>query len=307
MGLECRNAARENRGSGVGLLIIACMADSRNWGGRVAASAKAKGHETVLFRTADQVERADYAFCRIAQDAPRLHQDRVEVEALHKRGINIVPDMRMIRQYEDKWAQAEAYRQWFPRTELISSRDEAEAIAEDMEYPFLSKSRHGSASKNVRLIESRHQALAETELAFGSGIPAWGHRQTGYLIWQELCRGNEYDYRVTAIGREIAIGRRWNKPGTFFASGHSEIENLDESDPEAAQVLAFARSFLSTEDMTFAAIDVVKGSQGWRVIETSLAWPADRKPWTDRKFVSGRSCRDLFDVIVEEIEAGELH
>jgi len=175
-----------------------------------------------------------------------------------------------------------------------------------MRFPFISKSKRGSASKNVRMIETRSAAEAEIALAFGGGLPAWGEPQQGYLIWQEVCPGNRYDYRVNIVGREMAIGRRWNKPDTIFASGHSRIDNCDPDEAEPAEVLEFCKKFFETEGITFAAIDIVKGSNGWKLLETSIAWPEHHLPWQTRIFVSGRPCRDLFAVIVEEMEAGSF-
>lgn len=265
------------------------------------AAATAKGYKAATFEKAGDVTEGR-AFIRPDQDSPKAAV--IEARFLRERGIPVVPDLRQLTLYEDKAAQAEAFRHWLPTTHVPRTSEDARAILATMTYPFISKSAHGSASSNIRLVKDELHGLAEIALAFGRGIDCKGGRQRGYLIWQEFYPGNRYDYRVHVVGNEMAIGRRWNAPGTVFASGIGRNESPDPSEPECVEVLDYSRRFFTATRMRFAAIDLVKGPDCWRILETSVAWPAHRPPFRNRKFLSGRPCSQLFDVIVESMQLG---
>lgn len=283
-----------------------CLDDKTGWGRRIVEAAVARKHRAALFLEAQDHIRDGYAFLRLELRPPRLHFDREQAEILCGRGLTLVPDIRQLRHYEDKAAQADFYRGWMPKTLYIESADMAAARMTHLGFPFISKSKHGSASANVRLIDTPAAAFREIDLAFhGAGILARDGAQTGYVLWQEYLP-NEYDYRVHIVGREIAIARRYNKPGTVFASGHGDIENVSpDDDAETHDALMWCRQFFAATGLTFAAIDILKDPDGgFKFIETSIAWPQHHASFSSRRFVSGRPCADLFEVIIEEMEAG---
>jgi glutathione synthase/RimK-type ligase-like ATP-grasp enzyme len=248
---------------------------------------------------------AGYAYVRIAQWPPHIGPERKMALALFDKGLVPIIDEMQIRVYDNKIAQAEVFADFMPRTLVLRSKQDALDAIGELGFPFMSKASYGSGSRNVRLVETAEEARGEVALAFGRGLPPTkGGQQKGYVYWQDFCADNRYDYRVHVIGRERAICRRWNRPGTVVASGSKQVDNLTGNEAEAREVLAFADKWAKHYDIRYACIDVVRGKDGWRFLESSIGWASQRGSWMERRFVSGRACRDIADVICDEMEAG---
>ena len=255
-------------------LRLRALADRKHWGAGLVAAARRRGIGAQLVESAAEVEDGATAFWRLAQHQPYLSQDREQAEELAGRGVTLIPDLRMLRHYEDKWAQAEAFADRFPETRLIGSADEARAVLDAFPLPFISKGRHGSGSRNVRLVKDRAAAEAEIALAFGPrGIPSALAPQRGYLIWQEFCDDNPHDYRAVVNGRAVMLLRRHNRKDRPMASGSGMVEPVNALAGEAAEVFEAARAFFAAHAMTWNGIDMVRDRAGrWRVLETTIAW-----------------------------------
>ena len=297
---------------------IYCLDDRGGWGRALSAEAHARGWQRSVFADLDDIllpsEPLGYAFLRIDQTAAQQEKDKDLAVVLNSRGFTLIPDIDVCLTYEDKLAQAERYAQWMPKTLVL--RDEASAINAIeygvFDYPFISKSRTGSASKNVRMILNKEQALREIDAAFHAGLSA-PHRlgeitQHGYLIWQEFLPGNAYDYRVVVTGTRHMILQRHNKPGTVFASG-SGINNPVELTDEVISALAFAELFFSKNNMKWGGIDIVQDHsvdgpfRKWRVLETTLGW--SQSAYAKCKYYgTGLHGADIWKVLCNEIEEG---
>jgi glutathione synthase/RimK-type ligase-like ATP-grasp enzyme len=282
--------------------------DPGGWGAHLVRAATERGHEAYLF---DQASEPDHgiAFVRLRNVGSALAQTKALARTLNRKGcLSVVPCARMTELYDDKILQASVFRRWLPRTAVVHNRDDAERALADLGLPLISKASEGSSSNNIRLVTTRDQARNEIEQAFGPGIACrYGRRQTGYLYWQAFCPDNPYDYRVHIVGAERAIARRWNRDDVPFASGADRIDNLDSLDNEAWDVLRAAEEFVTEENINFAALDYVRDGRGdWRLLETSSAWSATKPSFQSRRFVSGRPCADLWQVMIEEWEAGRL-
>jgi hypothetical protein len=285
------------------------LKDTGGWGRAVARAALDRGHQAIPYRGLRSFveHRPDWAFWRLSQETDRLRQEKLLAELFVLTGCAILPQIEQIRLYEDKAAQAERFISWMPATIVVRSPEEFSVrdLVRDLGLPFVSKSANGAASINVRLITTLDQAETEFNRAFSRrGMPiVRGPAQKGYLIWQKLCAGNDYDYRINRVGPEYAIFRRWNRDNLPFASGSGRIEEVNPTDDEPSSALEFAQEFLELSNIHFGAIDLVWDNDlEWRLLETSVGWTTDHEPWQKRRFVSGRPCSEFFDVIVDMME-----
>lgn len=287
----------------------------KKWGQQLYRAAKARKIDASLFTHANEIDEAGYAFMRVPQWPPQIQRGKGIAYALvGLDGLTLIPDYQTIAVYDDKLAQAVSYRGWLPETIVLprgAGPTEFEWFRKkgvDM-LPVVSKAAEGSASQNVRLLKTEADLAAEIEaIRSHKGLPmkiyGQDYTQHGYLIWQKFLPGNMYDYRVHVIGRHKAICRRWCPEGSVFASGVGRIENIDPASDEAQEVLAFCQRFFDEHGIKFAAVDVVRGEDGLYLLETSLGWSADKRPWLTRQFDTGASCSEWLDVLLDEIEEG---
>lgn len=288
---------------------LACYDDpAASWGRSLARVAQKRGHSAYLFADADEAE-GDVAFVRMHNNPQSREHDRELHRVLSGRtDIGLVPAGRWYDWYDDKRAQAEDLAQWLPTTVIYEDAESALRALEAgaWEFPLVSKTSEGSASHNVRLVRNEKAARLEIEQVFnGPGIAArHGKRQRGYLLWQKFCRGNDYDFRVIAIGTERVILRRGNRPDVPFASGSDSEMPVSWPDAEAQRVLEFADAFFAAHGLTWCGIDVVLDGGLPVLLEVTASWPL--RLFHLHRFVSGRPGADFWHVVVDELEAGRL-
>lgn len=280
-------------------------ADLSGWGARLFEAALKRGHYAFLSRDAETSDAADCAFVRMHLDPATRAHDKTVVARLAEKQIKVVPSARAARLYDDKIAQAAEISRWLPQTFVAKSRAEARAAVLALGLPLMSKAAEGASSRNVRFIRTIDDADREIDLAFGPGIPSqYNARQKGYVLFQKFCAGNDYDFRVIAVGRERLILRRGNREDRPMASGANKEMAITWPDAEAAEVLDFADQFFSIEKFSFCGIDVVKDCGDWRVLECTTSWPTKNND--AHRTVSGRNWGDFFEIILDEIESGAL-
>lgn len=188
------------------------------------------------------------------------------IASLEARGLIVFPNVATCWHYDDKVGQKyllEAIGAPLIPTWAFVSEAEALGWIEHAEWPKVFKLRCGAGSSNVRLVNSRDEAVALCRKAFGRGFPAsagyladfrtrvrrtalaadWPERvlrapsvlravlharrhlerQRGYLYFQDFLGGNAYDTRITVIGDRAFGFLRTNRPGDFRASGSGSI------------------------------------------------------------------------------------
>lgn len=279
--------------------------DLSGWGGILNEIAGKRGHSTVLSRDPDFAEAADCGFVRMHLDPVTRSHDKAVVADLASRGIKVAPSARAAVLYDDKVEQAAQLSKWLPETILASCVGEAYEAAERLGLPLMSKSAEGASSHNVRFIRTQDDLAFEIGLAFGPGIPSqYRQKQSGYVLFQKFCAGNDYDFRVIAVGRERLILRRGNRDDRPMASGANKEMGIVWPDPEAQAVLDFANRFFSEEQFSFCGVDVVQEDGEWRILECTTSWPTKNN--AAHKTVSGRNWGEFFEIIVDEIEYGSL-
>ena len=286
-----------------------CLDDRGGWGTNLRRAASRHGIPTDTF--ADRIEHiqpGDCAFMRINQGGARMEMDKALLRHLAAARVNVIPSVEDSEVYEDKLAQSELYAAFMPKTLVLRDAHAADRAVTTLGYPFVSKSRTGSASRNCRMIYSPDQARREIGQAFGGGLEA-PHTlgegvQRGYLIWQEFLPGNSYDYRVCKIGRRSMILRRYNRADVPFASGSGITEPVTALDDETAGVLAFANEFFDSRGTRWCGIDVVRDLHGrWRLLETTIGW--SQKAYAECSFFgTSRTGAEMWDLVCDEIKAG---
>lgn len=259
---------------------IKALNDAGGWGQALVSEAKKQGLSAELVESADNVNKDDLFFARIAQKKDRREKELPEIIKAEKKGARLIPDFALLLEYESKIDQSQRYKGWMPETYYITEKARAEQKINWLGYPFVSKSSTGSASKNVRLIKNEEQARQEIEAAFGNGLSAphgLGERnQKGYLLWQRFVPDNGYDYRACIVGDKVMLLRRWNRPDLPFASGSGLVEPITKLNDETAAVLEFAFRFFRDYNMEWCGIDIVKDPEAneWRMLETTIGWPS---------------------------------
>ena len=266
------------------------------------------------------IEPGDVCFMRLDQHQPRLATEKPLLATLEAKGAILIPNRFHGELYEDKYLQARAFSPFMPETVLIDDEAKAMHMIGVFDYPFISKSKTGSASADVRLIRNANEAKREIEAVFGDGLNTV-HRacetvQKDYLIWQEFLSGNPYDYRIVATGRSLMALQRHNWPGTVFASGSGENNPAPET-PELWDVLRAAHKFFAATQARWCGIDMVRDSRSgqWKLLETTLGWQqsayldcpyycdaGDGYGWFRHK--KGARGAQMFAVLWDEIEAG---
>lgn len=237
-----------------------------------------------------------------------MDQEKEILMKLSQAGFVTIPSVEDSEAYEDKLLQSRLYRKWMPRTLISTNRAEAESFVGTLPYPFISKSRTGSASCNVRLVKSAAEARKEIAQAFGPiglRVPhkLGEHIQKGYIIWQEFCLDNPYDYRVCRIGNDTMMLRRYNRDDVPFASGSGKTEPVKILDGETLDVFTFADQFFTATGTKWCGIDVVKARGGWKLLETTIGW--SQKAYADCVFFeSGRPGADIWELTADQLERG---
>lgn len=294
---------------------IKALNDAGGWGQALVSEAKKQGLSAELVESADNVNKDDLFFARIAQKKDRREKELPEIIKAEKKGARLVPDFALLSEYESKIDQSQRYKGWMPETYYITEKARAEQKTNWLGYPFVSKSSTGSASKNVRLIKNEEQARQEIDSAFGSGLSAphgLGERnQKGYLLWQRFVPDNGYDYRACIVGDKIMLLKRHNREDVPFASGSGLVEPITELDAESWMVLLFARDFFKQFGMEWAGIDVVIDrrcdpcTETLFMLETTIGWK--QSAYADCVFFdsdnknSGKKGSDIWEVFIAYI------
>lgn len=282
--------------------------DVSGWGEALLPIALDRGHDARLFVEAHEPDDGA-VFVHMHHHPESRNYDKELMAALAGRdGLRLCPDPRSAVLYDDKVEQHRQLARWMPRTQIVTSNRDVPGALAKLRVPLISKTAEGAGSKNVRLIETVGDAAAEAEQALeGAGIPChYDQRQRGYLLWQEFLPGNDYDFRVIAIGRERLILRRGNRDDRPMASGSGNEMPIHWPDAEASSVLAFANGFFAAERFRWCGIDVLRdhARNRWVILELTVGWPLGKMG--EHHFVSGRSCEEFWPAVMDEIEAGTV-
>lgn len=290
-----------------------CYEDAHNWGTGLFNAAQARGYDVHMFNDFRQPDDG-YVFVH-------MHH-HPQTREMHKRGMAemslnpnliLVPDYRSSVLYDDKAEQAKQLSKWMPRTRLYTSPGAARAYLEQAPtLPFMSKSKEGASSHNVRFIQTLDEAKKEIKYAFSDlGIKLrYNQFQRGYVMWQEFIPNNPGDIRIIAIGQQRLLLRRRNRKDRPMASGSGDLQPITKLDAELEQALLAANVFFSEEKFPWCGIDLVKDARGkWYVLETTVGWTLNG--YYECAFfrglkATGQMGNAVWNVFLDELEAGEF-
>lgn len=254
--------------------------DALGWGKMLCAAFADLGHSASLFTRARTVpdEEGVVAFIHLTHlPFSERRKNKTLAEKLHKKNnIRLIPTINECRLYDDKVLQFQQLEQWMPKTWYVTDRAEVEPLVDSIGFPIVSKTREGAGSSNVRLIETKAQALAEAQAVFSKrGLKCFRKNcQRGYLLWQEFLAQNPNDWRVVLLAKKYAmILKRYNRPDLPFASGSGRFEMIAKATTALEDLLSHARVFASELNFTLLGVDIVYGKNRNPVIlETTVGW-----------------------------------
>lgn len=283
------------------------------WTGEFEAACKRRGVDYAL-GTPDGDSNA-LIFFAVNQYPPNLRERQQALAASLPLGNRYIQDLQQIEFYEDKQAQMEQFGAWMPESHIFTDREAAEAYAGDIyeryRFPAVSKSREGSSSHNIRILQTRADAKREIEAIWSDrGLklhtqPGW---QKGYWLVQEFIPHN-ITFRVTIVGSKIHVYKRFCYPDKAVAAPARVVptEPVNYADPVMQDLLAWSAKVFEDIGTKFCAIDVLYDHQRqkWVLLETSLAWARGDDPAANSKFFDSKwSLNQQWDLLLDEIEAG---
>lgn len=201
--------------------------------------------------------------------------------AVQQSGKKVFPDFNTGWHFDDKLGQKyllEAIKAPLVPTEVFYDKQTAKKWAMQAVFPKVFKLRGGAGSSNVKLVNSKSEALALINIAFGKGFPSydkWGNlkeefrrfqlkkgqlkdllksvrrlfvstefsrthgREKGYVLFQKFIPNNAFDIRVITIGNKAFALKRLVRTNDFRASGSGLIEYEKEKIDERCVAIAF--------------------------------------------------------------------
>ena len=185
--------------------------------------------------------------------------------ALEFSGKKVFPDCRTSWHFDDKLGQKYLLESiGAPLVQSYAFYSKAEALhwINNTNFPKVFKLRGGAGSKNVKLVNTKDEAIKLTKIAFGKGfrqydslgaikeqirkyrlqksritdiLKAIAHlvypiqielakgREKGYLYFQDFIQGNSFDIRIVVIGDKAFAIKRLVRKNDFRASGSGNI------------------------------------------------------------------------------------
>lgn len=293
-----------------------CILDEREiWHGPLVAAARARGYDARRIQRGAEASGPGIGFIRPHADPAILPQNWQDFLAMRSE-LTMIQDAAQVEVYEDKSEQVRRWGSLMPPSWRFDRLEDATRFVLDHDGPLVSKADVGASSKNVRILRSRSEQLVHLEQLFGpgivvdhcSGVPRRTTRsvQRGYVLLQEFVP-HDVTWRVNIIGRAWAIFRRFNFPDRPVAQT-GNVEPVMRLDNETESLLEFAANVVDFIDSRWCALDILKTeSGGWRLIETSLAWPwPSPGECMNAPFFGETSHRwsQIWELLLDEFEAG---
>jgi len=175
-------------------------------------------------------------------------------------GINCFPNQHTCWHFDDKVRQyylMKAYGYPFIDSFIFWDKISALKWIATATFPLVFKLKGGAGSKNVHLIKSRQKAIIIVKRIFTKGISqnnidkntfslkryirhlggmllrkiageqagdTW-QKEKNYILFQKYLPNNDFDTRVTTIGKRAFAFRRFNRSNDFRASGSGKIDH----------------------------------------------------------------------------------
>lgn len=274
------------------------------WGKALAETARRRGWNATEITACEGLK--GFGFIRPHANPEILKRDRILARDMAK-SLTMITDLRQVEVYDDKRAQHRLWAKWMPETWVFENEDDALAFAESAGLPLISKADVGASSLNVRYLETRAALISHIKAVFGSGLSVNhcagdGYRslQKGYVLLQRFIP-HDVTYRVNAVGSQRAVFFRSCYPDRPLAqTGNVRPAYTLDDVPEG--LLEFANAFYREAETKWCALDILRDGEGWKLLETSLAWPHPSPGDCNNGtfFPSGRKWIEMWDVLLDE-------
>lgn len=256
-----------------------------------------------IFRGEQCGEGLGFIRCHADPKALKLNHHDYEVMASR---CDVFQDRDQVLLYEDKSGQFAKWGDWMPDTWRFTDLEPALALISDVDFPLVSKADVGASSKNVRILKDRAEAIEHVSQLFDRGIRvdhcAGGARsiQKGYALLQRFIP-HDVTWRVNAIGNARAIFKRYCYPDRPVAQT-GNVEPVMKLDDETESLLEYADRFFAHAGTRWCAVDVLKDGDGWKLLETSCAfpWPSPGECNQGTIFRTRYRWLELFDAMFSE-------
>ena len=284
------------------------------WHGPLCDAARRRGYDAVRIRRGSEAAgRTGLGFLRPHAVPKILEQNHADWWQMSH--LTMVQDFAQVEVYEDKSTQFFRWGKWMPRTWRFENREQAIDFVASYHGTLVSKADVGASSYNVRVLQTQADQLGHVRQLFGQGVRvdhcAGGPGgqsvqsvQRGYALLQEYIP-HDVTYRVNAVGRARAIFKRYNKPGTLTAQT-GNVDGIVELDDRLESLLRFANVIFEEIGTRWCALDILERGHEWVLLETSLAWPwpSPGNCMQARFFGTDRRWAEMWDVLLDEYEAG---
>ena len=284
------------------------------WFEAIIAAAERAGHRGQRVFSGhqfDDVRPGDIGFLRCHADWRVLPANREDYARMLGAGLLTIQDQGQVDTYERK---DEQFRRWFdlmPETWLHTDADAAMGFLDFAPFPLVSKANEGASSTTVRILKDKAEAQKHIAQLFGAGI--WVHhgancpqtKQRGYALLQRFIP-HTITYRVNVVGNVRAVFFRRNYPDRPVAQTGNTTAAY-EMTPELESLLEYADRVAEALGTKWCALDILKDGDGWKFIESSLAWPWAADSYADAtmfRSTKGRKWAQMFDVMFDEVERG---
>lgn len=283
------------------------------WHKAACVAARAHGYEAKrVFKGTDVPEGATAGFIRPHADWRILPRNRQDFSVMRERCATMIQDQAHIDLYEDKSGQFARWGDWMPDTWRFTDLDAAIDFLTTATYPLVSKADVGASSVNVRILETRAQAITHVLQLFGKGVSVHHGAecprtlQKGYALLQRFIP-HEITYRVNAIGDARAIFFRRNYPDRPVAQT-GNVEPAFEMNDELESLLEYSDRFFAEAGTKWCALDILKDGDGsWKLLETSTCWPFPSPGRCNEGTIfrsKNRKWIEMFECMFDELERG---
>lgn len=254
--------------------MIKAYKDNDKWGVMLKLEAARYGIDVELIRKHYDTSEDDIVFVHMSNKVDQRKSTKKFIRLLDKRGVKTIPTAQEGVLYDDKVEQSKLFSDYMPPTLCTKYYSKAYTFAETHGFPLVSKSRQGSNSNNVRLINNLAELQNEIDLIFFSvdGYPLhYDQYQKNYIYLQKFIPNNNYDKRVICLGRRFFYSlKRQNRDDIPFASGNKNIEPHED-----IKAYEFCRQIAEKFDLSIAGFDLIYDHElnKYYMTEVTQAWP----------------------------------
>lgn len=273
-------------------------------------AAERHGHIGRCIRRGSHARGPGIGFIRPHAEPSILEQNQEDYRLMCDSGLTMIQDPEQVAVYEDKTAQWQFWSRFMPRTWVFQTKEHALAFASEwgLDDTIVSKANEGASSVNVRILQGRDALIHHICQVFDKGVkvnPCAGGElilQTDYVLLQEFVP-HKITWRVNVIGRQLAGFKRYCYPERQVAQT-GNTDPIMEMDSTVESLWAFAHELRASLDTRWCAFDILQYGTGWKLLETSLAWPWPGVGKQAPFFGANRHWGEMWDVMFDEFDKG---